>query len=323
MKWFLRVSFLLFSLMLLALYALTSPTFSSYKKIYTPKTDSLNLITHVDSLCNENEFRTWTNTTELNRAGNYVYREFLKHSRSVRKQAFIDKRNEYFNVISSYGPRDAPRLIIGAHYDVCGNQQGADDNASGVSSLLELGRMLSEINLLLDIRVDLVAYTLEEPPFFRNFMMGSAVHARSLEGENAEVLGMVSIEMIGYYDDAKGSQSYPIKAMKLVYPTRANYISVVSKMGDGDFLRKIKRGLKSQNHVKVKSVIAPASVPGIDFSDHLNYWDRGYKAAMITDTSFYRNGNYHQSGDTPETLDFTRMAHVTDGILSFILAYKI
>ncbi len=305
-----------------SILALTNPTLSAKKQLdFTFQADSSRMKVYVDSLCREKEFRTWNNTRELNRAGNYIFNELKKYSVKTTKQAFEDKRNQYFNVISSYGPENAPRLIIGAHYDVCGMQQGADDNASGVSALIELARMLQSNNPNLEYRVDLVAFTLEEPPFFRDFMMGSAVHARSLKKDSVDVLGMISIEMIGYFSDLKGSQEYPVNAMKLVYPNRANYISVVSKLGEGSFLRKVKRGLNSQKRVKVRSVSAPASVPGIDFSDHHNYWDQGYSALMITDTSFYRNANYHQPSDLPETLNYSKMAAVTDGIFQFLLNF--
>lgn len=307
-----------------SLLAITNPSLTFKKKLdFTHQADSNLLKVYVDSLCRENVFRTWNNTKELNRAGNYVLDELSKHSVRTSKQTFSDKRNEYFNVISSFGPEDAPRLIIGAHYDVCGMQQGADDNASGVSALIELARMLKVNEIKLDYRIDLVAYTLEEPPFFRDFMMGSAVHARSLKKDSVKVLGMISIEMIGFYSNERGSQEYPVKAMKLVYPNKANYISVVSKFGEGSFLRKVKRALNDQKRVNVRSVSAPASVPGIDFSDHYNYWDQGYTALMITDTSFYRNANYHRPSDLPETLNYAKMAAVTDGVFQFILNFKV
>ncbi len=302
---------------------LTSNGSDFQKRFYRPKASSSALKSHVNSLCNAEKFRNWRNINELTRAGNYIYSEFLKHSNRVEKQVFEDKRNDYFNVICSFGPEDAPRLIIGAHYDVCGDQQGADDNASGVSSILELARMLSEVESVLKYRIDLVAYTLEEPPFFRDFMMGSAVHARYLKSINAQVLGMISVEMIGFYSDEKGSQGYPINLMKLFYPSKANYISVVTKFGNGKLMRKVKHGLKSQKKkVGVKSVKAPVGIPGIDYSDHLNYWQEGYDALMITDTSFYRNKNYHEPTDLPETLNFEKMASVTDGIFDFILRFN-
>ena len=58
--------------------------------------------------------------------------------------------------------------------------------------------------------VELVAYTLEEPPYFRTDSMGSVWHARELRRTNREVRLMLSLEMIGFYRDAPNSQAYPV-----------------------------------------------------------------------------------------------------------------
>ena len=70
--------------------------------------------------------------------------------------------------------------------------------------------------------------------------------------------------------------------------------------------------MKKQGLMRTKSFSAPAKLPGIDFSDHQNYWKYGYNAVMITNTAFYRNPNYHQPSDKMETLDLKRMALVID-----------
>jgi Zn-dependent M28 family amino/carboxypeptidase len=110
---------------------------------------------------------------------------------------------------------DAKTIVIGAHYDVCQEQEGADDNASGVVGLLELARLLK--NEKLKYKIELVAYTLEEPPFFRTEYMGSFIHAQSLQQAKTDVLGMICLEMIAYFSDKKGSQEYPIGLMSLFY----------------------------------------------------------------------------------------------------------
>lgn len=319
---FFKISFLVLLLCSSPFFTLGATEMNKKKRKPIHTADANLMRSSVDSLCNDSVYRTWNNTKELTRAGNYVFRALSEFSNRTEKQNFNDKKNTYFNVISSFGPEDAPRLIIGAHYDVCGQQQGADDNASGVSSLIELARLLNLNQTELSYRIDLVAYTLEEPPFFRDFMMGSAVHARSLKKDSVDVIGMISLEMIGFYSEEKGSQGYPAEIMKLIYPGKANYISLVSKFGGGDFLRKVRRGMKAQKTVNVRSVTAPVSLPGIDFSDHFNYWNQGYSALMITDTSFYRNANYHMPSDLPSTLNYEKMAAVTDGVFQLILNFN-
>ncbi|NTW32841.1 MAG: M28 family peptidase [Bacteroidetes bacterium] len=127
----------------------------------------------------------------------------------------------------SFGTDNKKRIIIGAHDDVCDQQEGADDNASGVIGLLELSRLLKGQKL--NYRIDLVAYSLEEPPYFKTEYMGSYIHAKSLVESKADVYGMVSLEMIGYFKDEKKSQSYPIKPLSILYGNKGNFITLVKK----------------------------------------------------------------------------------------------
>ena len=213
------------------------------------------------------------------------------------------------------------RLVVGAHYDVYGENPGADDNASGTAGLLELARLLKSQNPDLKYRVDLVAYTLEEPPFFRTEFMGSAVHAKSLFDAGIKVKGMISMDMIGYFSDAPKSQDYPLGLLKLFYPAVGNYIAVVGNLGNVGMVRKVKKEMKKAAALKVRSINAPASLPGIDFSDHRNYWKYDFDAVMITNTAFYRNKNYHEPTDTPETLNYEKMAEVVKGIYGAVVNY--
>jgi len=227
------------------------------------------------------------------------------------------KGKTYKNVICSFGTENKKRIIVGAHYDVCENQEGADDNATGVVGLLELSRQLKTSKL--NYRIDLVAYTLEEPPYFKTEFMGSYVHAKSLLDSNIDVYGMISVEMIGYFKDEKKSQSYPIGILSLFYGNKGNYITLVKKFNTGKFARKFSKNYISSKTIRTKKFTGPKSLPGIDFSDHLNYWKFGFSALMITDTSFYRNKNYHKKSDTMETLDIYRMSKVIDGLYKTLI----
>ena len=144
--------------------------------------------------------------------------------------------------------------------------------------------------------------------------MGSYVHAKSLADHQIDIHGMISLEMIGYFKEEKKSQSYPIGLLSLFYGNRGNYITLVKKFGAGRFAKSFSRKYKTTKTIRTKKFKGPKALPGIDFSDHLNYWKFGYSALMLTDTSFYRNKNYHESTDTMETLDLFRMARVIDGV---------
>jgi hypothetical protein len=277
------------------------------------------MLTHLNFLAAEDpdSFREYTNTDRLDESAEYIHQVFSQFADTVWYQRFFVNGRSYGNVLCSFGIEHRERLIVGAHYDACGDQPGADDNASGTTALLELARMLSNVSL--PHRIDLVAYTLEEPPFFRTEGMGSFKHVQYLKDNNVPVVGMICIEMIGYFDESKGSQRYPVGIMKWFYGSRGDYIAVIQKMGNGSFGKRFKRRYKKLNTLSTKSVKAPTWVTGIDFSDHLNYWAAGISAVMITDTSFYRNANYHLSSDTVSTLDLPKMAQVINGIYSCIL----
>jgi hypothetical protein len=264
--------------------------------------------------------RTYRHTDVLDSVAAYIKIELGKCTPSVSEQPYTADGRNFKNIIATFGPADAERIIVGAHYDVCGDQDGADDNASAVAGLLELARLLKDKHL--KYRIDLVAYTLEEPPYFRTEQMGSYVHAASLKKENIKVKGMVCLEMIGYFSDEKGSQSYPLSILKGIYGNKGNFITVVEKMQSGAFAKEFRRNILSEQTIRTKKFKAPASLPGIDFSDHLNYWHFGFSAVMITNTAFYRNKSYHTKEDTVDKLDIGRMGLVVDGIFRALMLIK-
>jgi Zn-dependent M28 family amino/carboxypeptidase len=279
--------------------------------------DTAIIRTHLVVITKTDTPRTYQNIGQLNKTADYIRTVFLLYSDSVFIQEYTVNGLVYKNVICSFGAEHLKRIIVGAHYDVCGDQEGADDNASGIVGLLELARLLK--GKALNHRIDLVAYTLEEPPYFRTENMGSYVHAKSLADAKIPVYGMVSLEMIAYFKDETGSQTYPLKMLALFYGEKGNYITLVKKFGSGRFARKFSRHFFSSKSVRTKKFTAPKFVPGIDYSDHRNYWEFGFSALMLTDTSFYRNENYHRTTDTLETLDIFRMGKVIDGVYHTLL----
>lgn len=254
--------------------------------------------------------RNYQNIKTLNSVADYINTELTKVCDTVSFQPFLVNGNTYKNVIGSIGINNKERIIIGAHYDVCGNQQGADDNASGVVGLLELARLLSKEKL--NYRIDFVAYTLEEPPFFRTKQMGSYIHANYLHKNNISIKGMICLEMIGFYSTKKESQNYPIPEMRLQYGSIGNFITVVQSEKSGEFGKRIEQKMQQQNIIKTVSFKGSSLISGVDFSDHLNYWNFNYPAIMITNTAFYRNKNYHTKNDTIETLDINKMCAVIE-----------
>jgi len=301
--------------LLFTIYLLTNPILN-YPDKNKPKipVNKDRLYADVKALTSMDPPRNFNHISSLNQSADYIFSEFKKLGSDVGVQNYTVEGSEYKNIICSFGPQDAPRIIIGAHYDVCGDQPGADDNASGVAGLLETGRMINELKPQLKYRIDLVAYSLEEPPFFRTKYMGSAVHARSLAKAGVKVKAMISLEMIGFYRDEPGSQHFPVFFLSWFYSDKANFIAVVGKLLQRKIVKQIKKSMIEGSNIDVYSINAPVLLPGIDFSDHLNYWNHGYQAVMITNTSFFRNPNYHEVTDKIETLNFDKMAEVVKGV---------
>lgn len=297
--------------------------------------DVARLESHVKHLSVDLYPRSFEQLQNIERAADYIYREFTEIGVKVSIQDVQVQETTYRNIVARFGPAAGPLLVIGAHYDTHGDAvegakyplgytldthtPGADDNASGVAGLIELARLLQQTPP--SRPVELVAYTLEEYPHFRTEHMGSAWHARSLADDKREVQLMLSLEMIGFYRDEEGSQSYPMSWMELLYPEKGNFIGLVGRLGDFFVTRRAKAIMAGATDIPVFSINAPVFVPGVDFSDHLNYWKEGFPALMITDTAFYRNPNYHRAGDTWETLDYRRMAKVVQSVYAIALHY--
>ena len=256
--------------------------------------------------------RDYRHPKNLDRAAAYIHEQLAASGARVRAQGFRGKLRRYRNVIGSFGPAEGDRIIIGAHYDVAGPYPGADDNASGVAVLLELAPLLRQHPP--KVRTDLIGYALEEPPFFGTPHMGSAVHAATLSREGADLRAMISLEMVGYYSEAPGSQLFPSPELAQYYPDRGNFILVVGDIGQKPLVDQIDQSMKGKTPLLVYSIAGLRSIPGIDLSDHSSYWDHGYPAVMITDTANYRNKAYHTADDTADRLDYQRMAYLTEAL---------
>lgn len=286
----------------------------------SPPVEVSRLETHVRTLAQNFYPRSFDRPENLEHAASYIRAELAGSGGKVAEQVFPVEGRRYRNIVAHYGPEQGPVLVIGAHYDSFADTPGADDNASGVAGLLELGRLLSKTPPA--VRVELVAYCLEEPPHFRTSAMGSSWHARELRKSGREVRLMLSLEMIGYFRDAPGSQGYPFPFLNWMYPDRADFIAVVGRIQDWSATRRVKALMQGAGDLPVHSINAPTLVPGIDFSDHSNYWNEGFSALMITDTAFYRNPYYHGLDDTPDKLDYARMAKVVQGVYAVVQSKK-
>lgn len=270
----------------------------------------------VSYLTDQIGIRDRNHLSHLQKASHYLQTELQTLTPRVDIQPFAVGGVTYENVIAHFGPLSGELVIVGAHYDSVSESPGADDNASGVAGLLELGRRLGTASL--SRPVELAAYTLEESAFATN-EMGSIRHAHAHADAGNQVRAMISLEMIGFYSDREGSQGAPDPRIAERYPRQGNFLMVVGRVEDAPLTQQIEGRMRAATALPVYSINAPRAVPGIDLSDHRNFWDAGFPAVMITDTAFYRNPHYHMPTDTIATLDFQRMAQAVDGITAAVV----
>jgi len=274
--------------------------------------DPVQLEKHVVVISEQLGPRDFSNLQGLKEVSAYIFSEFDIAGGQPEYQDYLVGSTTYQNVIARFGPKTDERIVVGAHYDSAGALPGADDNASGVAGVLELARLFRDYPP--SIGVDLVAYCLEEPPYFRTPSMGSAVHAKSLRDEGVKVRAMYSLEMLGFYSDEPNSQRYPSRLLNLFYPSVGNFMTVVGTFGQDNLVGRVAKAMQSGTSLPIYAIRAPKFLVGIDFSDHMNYWNNDFPAVMITDTSFYRNPNYHTEHDTADTLDYEGMAQTITAV---------
>lgn len=254
----------------------------------------------------------------LQQAQDFIVGTLTDAGYEVRFQDFQNGGTTYRNIIAERKGTRPGRYIIGAHYDACepddenGSNPGADDNASAVAALLALAKRMPEHP---GHTVEMVFYACEEPPWFDTEGMGSHHHAMACN--TAEVKGMICLEMLGYFSNEEGSQPSFFPCQSLLVPAKGNFLAVVGNM-DSYTLARRAAGHLSKRIRTLRANIPFAEDSVLYFSDHRNYAPRGIPAVMVTDTAFLRNDRYHEPTDTPDTLDYTKMAAVTEGLLELL-----
>jgi Zn-dependent M28 family amino/carboxypeptidase len=274
------------------------------------------LYNHVDRLSVKIGDRYLWKEASLNEAANYIDSVLKAYGYAVRRQTYSCYGKSVSNLVAEKNGKEKEVVIVGAHYDTVPGTPGADDNASAVAGLLELARLHQETSNKKNLAF--VAFVNEEPPCFGSNNMGSMVYAKHLKEQRTPVEVMVSLEMIGYFSEER-IQRYPLPGMGLVYPKTGDYIGVVGNFHSFKYVSFFKKGISKHSNIHSRSLTAPEFFGGINLSDNYSFWHYGYRAVMITDTSFFRNRHYHQETDTIDTLNFDRMAEVVKGLYYSLL----
>jgi Zn-dependent M28 family amino/carboxypeptidase len=251
-------------------------------------------------------------TDKLDEAASWIERELVAAGWEAHRQDYQVGDVRCSNIVAEVAGRTLPQeiVVVGAHYDSERHTPGADDNASGVAALLSIARRPP---VAPDRTLRLVAFTNEEEPWFLEGKMGSMVAARASRDAGEDVVAMLSLESLGFYSDAPGSQHYPFP-LSLFYPKRGDFVAFVANPSSKALLRKAGAAFRAEATIPSEGAMLPASIEGVSWSDHAPYWQAGYPALMLTDTAPLRNPNYHQPTDTPDTLDFERFTRAVVGI---------
>ncbi|HQL80970.1 MAG TPA: M28 family peptidase [Spirochaetota bacterium] len=253
--------------------------------------------------------RTIRKYQNLEQARDYIKDYFSRYGYKPREETYTAAGVKVSNVIAEIPGTEFPGsiILVGAHYDTIEDTPGADDNTSGIAALLEIYRLLAVRRYRKTVRF--VAFTLEEPPFFSTELMGSMVNAVNCRKRKDSIELMVCLEMVGFAS-RRCPQDYPLNHKHKEYPVCGNYISVISLPSNADSVYRWKKIYNNHARCKIFEYIGPASIPGMDLSDHMSFIRSGYPAIMISDTGFYRNKNYHSPDDTIDTINFKFMADV-------------
>jgi Zn-dependent M28 family amino/carboxypeptidase len=277
-----------------------------------------NLVRHVDRLAGLIGPRHVGNPRALAAAAALVEKELAGFGYTVERQTYSAAGQEVANIVAELpgDKRPCEIVILGAHYDTVASTPGADDNASAVAVMLEVARLMRDLRPQRTVRF--IGFACEEKPHCYTSEMGSQVYARACRLRAERIVGMLCLEMVGYYSSEPASQRIPPTIPRIFHPLlphRGDFLAAVGNLRSWRLVWKFRRGFKRAVRMPLLSLSLPEKVQEIRRSDNSSFWDQGYPALMLTDTSFLRNPNYHLASDIPDTLDYERMTDVTLGIV--------
>lgn len=248
----------------------------------------------------------------LKAAEAYVAGALAEAGHTVERQEYEHRGLKSANLIVELpgSSRAAEIVVVGAHYDTVPGSPGANDNGSGTAALVALAGRWRGARPARTLR--LVAFANEEWPYFQTGAMGSAVYADRCRRRGEQIVAAVSLETIGYYTDRPGSQQYP-RLVAAFYPSTGNFIGVVGNVASRPLVERIVESFRRQTQFPCEGAALPASMQGVGWSDQWSFWQEGYPGVMLTDTAPFRYPHYHAADDTPDKLDFDRMARVVAG----------
>ena len=272
-------------------------------------------VTHLANTIGERNLHQYEALCE---AADFIETEFVKFGYATDRQKFQVHRLDCFNVAAEITGSTHPEeiVIVGAHYDSIVGTPGANDNGSGTAAMLTLADHFS--NTTPERTLRFVAFTNEEPPYFQTRdKMGSWVYAAQCRQRDEKIVAVLSLETMGYFSDEPDSQKYPAP-LNLFYPSTGNFIGFVSNFKSTQLQRQVIKSFREHAEIPSEGVSLPEQMQGVGWSDHWSFWQEDYVGIMVTDTAPFRYPHYHKPTDTPEKLDYARLAKVVQG-LTFVV----
>jgi Zn-dependent M28 family amino/carboxypeptidase len=251
----------------------------------------------------------------LAQAADWIEAGFSAAGLATKRQEYQVPGHTCFNVEAEIPKSKRDIIVVGAHYDTVRGSPGANDNSSGVAATLALARRFARRKT--GRTLCFVAFVNEEKPYAHTEQMGSRVYARRCRERGEDVAAMLSLETIGYYDDAPGSQKYP-PPLGLLYPSAGDFIAFVGNLASRALVRDVVTTFRKVEPFPSEGGAFPAVVPRIGDSDHASFWKEGYPALMVTDTANFRYPYYHTPEDTIDKIDFERLARVVRGLAKVV-----
>lgn len=284
-----------------------------------------NLKTHVEMLAGTIGERNVEHYDALNKAADYIRQTLESREYKVSEDTYEvggKKLRILYTTIEGTKRAGVTKgfipagFVVGAHYDSVLGSPGANDNGSGVAAVLELARILGNESPTKSITF--AFFPNEEPPYFQTRQMGSYVFATGFERDYLKFDGMMSIETIGYYSDQAGSQKYP-SFISSMYPSTGNFIGFVGDTKSREMVKAAITEFRLKTRFPAEGASLPGFIQGIGWSDHWSFWQIGVPAIMVTDTAPFRYPYYHTANDTPDNVDYDRMARVVLGLKRVVL----
>jgi hypothetical protein len=270
----------------------------------------------VQKLAGEIGERNMWHYPQLNAAADFIENSFSRAGLHPRRDSYELRGQACHNIEAEISGTRREIVLIGAHYDSVFSSPGANDNGSGVASMLALARRFAGRKT--DRTLRFVAFVNEEPPYFLSGEMGSLVYARRCKERGDKISAMISLETIGYFSDAPNSQVYPSRALGAFYPKVGNFIGFVSNVHSRTLLRRVIALFREHAKIPSEGAALPWFIPGVSWSDQWSFWRNGYLGIMVTDTAPFRYPYYHSANDTPDKLDYDRFTLVVSGMQKVI-----